>query len=299
MRTARGNQRRGTHTSADYIVEVTTRSRSARRRRRRNLSFWTLRLVFLAALGVGSFYAFEALLDRFFFSNPTYQIRSIKTELDQVLTRNDLKRITGLEVGRNIFTVDLAEIDQRLREIDMVQEVYVSRQLPDTITLRLESRRPVAWIAESVQPVPPSLMIDATGTIMRPKKIRKAYYQLPMIYGVDLVKLEANDPLHHRDVQAALDLLARVSARRNPLLQVRSLDVRRGYAIEIINHQNARIMIQPTNLAQQLARLEKLLNHCQETGRVLESVNLIVDRNMPVRFALMKPPAEPLNQGTN
>lgn len=40
------------------------------------------------------------------------------------------------------------------------------------------------------------------------------------------------------------------------------------------------------DLPSQLERLRKLLDHCQETGRRIQTANLMVSRNTPVTFVL-------------
>jgi hypothetical protein len=42
----------------------------------------------------------------------------------------------------------------------------------------------------------------------------------------------------------------------------------------------------PQNFPEQIDRLQKLLEHCRETGRQIESVNVIPQRYTPVRFLL-------------
>lgn len=281
-----GNTRRGSSGSAHYLHEVTKRSRSARRRRRRRLWRWAFRILLLAVLGVTSFFGFETALEKFFFNNPAYDLTHIDAELDGVLSEREVEHLAGVRKGQNIFLVDLAKVDHRLRQIPMVESVEVARQLPDTLIIRVHARQPVAWVAENTLPVPPSLLIDADGVIMRPRLVRKEFYGLPMIYGVDRKRLEDGDLLHERDLRAALDLLARIRARSDSLLRIRSVDISRGYAIEMINDQNARILIRTTDLSTQLARLERLLEHCAETNRVLCEVNLMVERNIPVKFAM-------------
>jgi hypothetical protein len=61
----------------------------------------------------------------------------------------------------------------------------------------------------------------------------------------------------------------------------------------VVNDSNSRITFAAADFEEQLARLEKLLMHCSETGRALESVNLMVRRNTPVTFVMAAaPPVE-------
>ena len=74
-------------------------------------------------------------------------------------------------------------------------------------------------------------------------------------------------------------------------MHIRAIDVSRGYCLEVVNDANARILFGIADFEEQLARLQQLLAHCNETGRSLERVNLMVKRNTPVNFV---PVANPL-----
>jgi hypothetical protein len=77
------------------------------------------------------------------------------------------------------------------------------------------------------------------------------------------------------------------------MLHIRTIDISRGYCIEVVNDGNARILFATSDFEEQLARLQQLLAHCDESGRALESVNLMVKRNTPVTFvASATPPPE-------
>ncbi len=77
------------------------------------------------------------------------------------------------------------------------------------------------------------------------------------------------------------------------MLHIRTIDISRGYCIEVVNDANARILFATSDFEEQLARLQQLLAHCNDSGRALESVNLMVKRNTPVTFvASATPPPE-------
>ena len=42
-------------------------------------------------------------------------------------------------------------------------------------------------------------------------------------------------------------------------------------------------------------KLQRLLEHCRDTGREIESVNLMVAKNTPVKFVMAAPP-EPVSE---
>jgi len=283
--------------SADYVLEVTTRSSSARRRRRLRVLTWCVRLVALAVLGVGAYVGVREGLDRFFFSNPDYTLRTINLELDGILGREEALETTGLREGLNIFEVDLAALDASLRRISMVRQVAIERTLPDTLSIRLESRDPVAWVAAPGESGDPSasadsLLVDVGGSLMRPRTIHPEFLHLPAIYGVSGETVVEGSRSDHDGLRHALALLDAVTKFPESLLRIRSIDASRDYRLDVVNDAHARIIFDLDDYPGQLARLQKLLLHCAETGRQLESVNLMVRRNTPVKFVVAA--ADPL-----
>lgn len=295
------NRRLRRNTAADYVLEVSTKSSSARRRRRRRILGWCVRLFLLVGIGIAAFYGVRAAMDRFFFTNPDYTLRKIELELDGVITREELLGDCGLREGGNIFAIDLASVEKTLRRVPMVRNVVIERILPDTISIRLESRDPVAWVAVGgetgdLSASSQSLLVDAAGTLMRPRRILPEFLMLPAIYGVENDALQDGSSLQNEDFHASLQLLAEVAARPECLLRIRSIDLSRGYRMDVITDQNAHIIFSTTDLGQQLDRLQQLLAHCAESGRLLESVNLMVRRNTPVTFVMASTFPSPFNK---
>jgi cell division protein FtsQ len=297
IRTTRktGNRRLNRSSAADYLLEVSTKSSSAKRRKRQKIQGWIFKTIFLVLLAGAAFYGAREAFDRFFYSNPDYTLTRIDLELDNVLTREEALEATGLREGANIFSVDLAAVEKILRTEPMASDVRIERILPDRIAVKITSRIPVAWIAPEGETGDPSmspnaLLADSDGILMRPRRVLPEHIHLPVIYGVKSDNIRQGEPLHSEDLRLALLLLTEVAARPESLLRIRSLDISRGYRIDVINDQNARIFFSTAEFGEQLDRLQKLLLHCAETGRTLDTVNLMVRRNTPVTFVMATAP---------
>lgn len=293
-----GNRRRRRTTSAHYVLEVTTRSKWAQQRRRQMWAGWAVRLFLVAALAVGAYFGARTIFDRFFFSNPEYTLRHIDLELDGIMTRAEFLEKTGLQEGINLFVVDLPALEKSLRAESMTSQVNIQRVLPDRLTVRLRSHVPVAWVAAEGETGDPSasphaLMVNAQGLLLKPRHLHPQFLSLPAIYGVKDDNIRQGEPLDCEDLRMALQLLAENAARPDSLLRIRSLDVSHGYRIDVLNDQNARIIFANSDFAPQLDRLQQLLLHCAETGRTLDTVNLMVKRNTPVTFVMATASAGP------
>jgi hypothetical protein len=114
-----------------------------------------------------------------------------------------------------------------------------------------------------------------------------------VIYGLKSDNMREGEALQIDDMRNALKLLETVAQRPESLLKIRTMDVSKGYRIDVVNDTNSRIIFAASDYEEQLARLQKLLVHCSETGRALETVNLMVRRNTPVTFVMAAaPPVE-------
>jgi cell division septal protein FtsQ len=277
------------------LLDVRMRTSTARRRRRAWIFRWLTNLFLVAVIGAAAFFGLQAALDKFFFKNAEYTLRRISFELDEILTREEALAVTGLREGVNIFSVDFEKVEAALRAIPQVQDVRLDRNLPDQIDVSITARRPIAWVAAAGETGDPSaseksLLVDAGGFLMRPRRIMPDYFHLPAIYGVKSDNVRDGEALPGEDLRLAIRLIETVSRHPDSLLHIRAIDVSRGYCLEVVNDTNARILFATADFEEQLARLQQLLSHCNESGRTLERVNLMVKRNTPVTFVASADP---------
>jgi cell division septal protein FtsQ len=285
---------RSTLTRAN-LLDVRMRTSTARRRRRAWIFRWLTNLFLVAVIGAAAFFGLQAALDKFFFKNAEYTLRRISFELDEILTREEALAVTGLREGVNIFSVDFEKVEAALRAIPQVQDVRLDRNLPDQIDVSITARRPIAWVAAAGETGDPSaseksLLVDAGGFLMRPRRIMPDYFHLPAIYGVKSDNVRDGEALPGEDLRLAIRLIETGSRHPDSLLHIRAIDVSRGYCLEVVNDTNARILFATADFEEQLARLQQLLSHCNESGRTLERVNLMVKRNTPVTFVASADP---------
>jgi len=289
------NRRACRPSSRDHLLDVRIRTSTARHRRNEKVGGWIWTLLVVVGLGAGIFFGARAALDRFFFENTEYTLRRITLDLDRALTREEALDASGLHEGGNIFSVDLAKVKTALLKFPQVEFVRVERELPDHLSIKLTARKPVAWVAPPGETGDPSaseksLLVDASGFLMRPLHVLPEYFHLPSIYGAQSDNISAGDLLPGEDLRLALALIDKVSRTPESLLRIRTLDISRGYCIEVVSDRNAHIIFDAEDLEGQLNRLQQLLAHCEESSRTLNTVNLMVKRNAPVTFVVAAAP---------
>src|SRR5437879_6910036 len=63
------------------------------------------------------------------------------------------------------------------------------------------------------------------------------------------------------------------------------MDVSKGYCLLVTDKNHARVTFGFNDLETQLRRLEQFLTYCDDSKQELGTVNLLVQRNIPVTFA--------------
>jgi cell division septal protein FtsQ len=163
----------------------------------------------------------------------------------------------------------------------------VQRVLPNRLVITIQERRPVAWVVAS-DSVPPTFenafLVDRRGILLKPKGSAPEYAGLPVILGVETSSLVAGQALDREEVKAALELLRDAAEILQTRLQIQSIDVSKEYCLVVTDKQRSVVTFGTDDLVLQLRRLERLMIYCEKNSKELQTVNLLVQRNIPVTF---------------
>ena len=283
-----------------HLLDVKVRSRKAvaHRNRRALIVFSKLALIvaIIAGIYVGGRYAAK----RFFLENPDYKLSAIEVQTDGTLQREQILNVADIREGENIFRVNLARVHDRLQDLAQVDEVEVVRKLPGEVDIRIVERKPIAWITSEKQVADPfasdaAFLVDGRGVLMKEKKLLSEYLGLPLIVGCQSESLEDGKTVQSPETRAALELL-RLSSRSfmQTRFQIREIDVSKGYCLVVTDKNHSKVTFGFDNLDTQLQRLEQFLVYSDDAHREIATVNLLVQRNIPVTWA--KPAVEVINE---
>ena len=175
-----------------------------------------------------------------------------------------------------------------IRDRPQVKHVELQRVLPNKIVIEINERRPVAWLASTQTDDPSasekSSLIDSAGVVFKPKRQMAEYLRLPSIYGVDAENFPPGEVVDNPEVLSALELI-RQNGDANRF-QLQSIDLSKGYCMIATDAKRAKITFGLDNVDRQLERLGAVLDYTYNTHRDLQTVNLMVERNIPVTFAV-------------
>jgi cell division septal protein FtsQ len=294
QRVSNSRQRRQQH-----LLDVKVRSRTITQLRNRRIMVLVSKVVLAGVVCTGVVLGVREGARRLFFENPDYAVNQIEVQTDGTLQREQILETAQLREGENIFRVDLAGIHDRLQQLPQVEEVEVERKMPAEIDIRIVERKPVAWITREKEISDPfasdaAFLVDARGVLMKEKKMLPEYLALPLIAGCVSQSLEAGKVVESYDAKAALELLG-LSTRSfmQTHFQIREIDLSKGYCLLVTDKNRTQVTFGFDGLEKQLQRLEQFLVYSDDSKRELATVNLLVQRNIPVTFA--KAAAEIIN----
>ncbi|MEO8043918.1 MAG: FtsQ-type POTRA domain-containing protein [Spartobacteria bacterium] len=288
-----GNRRLSTsrQRKQQHLLDVKVRARRASHHRNRRILLVLSKIALVILLGAGAYYGVRTGLSRFFFDNPDYQLSTIAVQTDGTLQRDQVLKTGALREGLNIFSVNLAQVHDRLQQLPQIDEVQVERKMPNEIDITITERKPIAWITSEKAISDPfasdaAFLIDARGILMKEKKLLPEYLALPLITGCSSEGLVPGKAVDSFEAKAALELLRLTTTSfMQTRFQIREVDVSKGYCLLVTDKNHTRVMFSFENLDQQMQRLEQFLVYSDDTQRPIETVNLLVARNIPVTFA--------------
>jgi cell division protein FtsQ len=274
-----------------HLLDVKVRSRRATQHRIRKAMGVLSRVILVAALCGAGYAGVREAAKRLLFENSDFQLKTIELQTDGTLQREQVLKVADLHEGENIFNVNLARVHDRIQQLPQTDEVEVVRKLPAEIDIHVLERKPVAWITSEKEISDPftsdaAFLVDARGVLMKQKKLLPEYLGLPLILGCSSESLEAGKVVESPEAKTALELL-RLSTRSflQMRFQIREIDISKSYRLLVTDKNRARVTFGFNDLQTQLRRLEQFLVYCDDSKQELGTVNLLVQRNIPVTFA--------------
>ena len=285
-RVSTSRQRRQQH-----LLDVKVRARRVSHHRNRRILLVVSKIVLVIAACAGVYYGIRTGLSRFFFDNPDYRLSTIEIHTDGALQRDQILKAGGLREGLNIFSVNLVQVHDRLQQLSQVDEVQVERKMPNEIDITITERKPISWITSEKTVTDPfaseaAFLVDARGVLMKEKKLLPEYLALPLITGCSSEALVPGKTVDSLEAKAALELLRLTTTSfMQTRFQIREVDVSKGYCLLVTDKNHTRAMFGFDHLEVQMQRLEQFLVYSDDSQRQIETVNLLVARNIPVTFA--------------
>lgn len=232
------------------------------------------------------------------------RIRSLVLVTDGVLDKGWLARTLAVPANATLMGIDLAQMRSRVLADSQVSSAAVLRNFPDTLTVRISERSPVARVmAQTGGEAPGMLLVSRDGVVFAGTGFDPAMIaSLPWIEGVTLVRHGASiAPIE--GMPAVADLLASAKLEAEGLYrtwQVVSMGrLASDGDIEVRTSTGIRVIFGTReDYLRQIARLDLLIDATTDATRPLREVNLSLGAEVPVAYGtaaptLASPPARP------
>ncbi|MBN1947590.1 MAG: FtsQ-type POTRA domain-containing protein [Bradymonadales bacterium] len=151
----------------------------------------------IASLPVGIYYAYHALM-----VSPYFLITSIQLTGNEMVDREEILTLAGLDQPRNLLTVDGERVEHLLLANPWIVSASVERELPRTLHVDVTERQPAGWLFYGEL-----FRIDGEGVVIEAG--RAAEVDGPLITGIEPVLRGDQGQINATRVQTALRLAER------------------------------------------------------------------------------------------
>ena len=255
-----------------------------------------------AGVGLWVMVASGKVWQRAFRNSTDYAVGQFELITNGVITGPQVTAATGLRPDQNITELDLGQIRRQLLNLPQVGAAEVERRLPNYLSIRLTERRPAAWLACEKQGLRAldsrGLLLDAEGVVFPAGVMLNQYTTLPVIHCADLSSVTNGRPVEIPLVRQALTLVKLMRSQAwTPPMAVEQIQLINRFTMRVQMDTDALFTFHPDDLEKQIARLDAILHKVGNSGAKISSVNLQLERNVPVTFFDPPPAAGLKNPG--
>lgn len=226
-----------------------------------------------------------------FLKNPQFTLRQVVVKTEGPATAEQIVRVSAITHGMNLLTVNLREIQRRILEMPQVKSVKISRDYHGRMTLAVDQRQPVAWIACAklgMRAGTPETgyFLDAEGTLFPCEVVTETYSKLPVIQHEALNQNQPGKKISDLSVTAALSLLEKLQKRQRgkTALAVREIATQYSWGLNVTFDDRTRVFFGIDDLDDQLARMDRITLEAGHRGWKIDTLNVLVRENIPITF---------------
>lgn len=283
-------RRKPTADETDWILldaHVSPTRKRAVRRKRANWMVRGLAIVCLCATApLGAKFAYESI----FFENEEFVLNRLNVQTDGVLRQHHVLEVSNVAVGMRLMDLDLRGIRERIEKLPVVDEVVVSREMPDKLNILVRERTPVAWVSCPPLGVRPGntergFLVDEDGILFRCLDLTDSVSSLPVIETFTMADPVEGEKLKTKGLGPALRLIAEAARSDDSLTEsIHLVRLRNEWSLQAHYRSGLRAVFGAFDIERGLADLEVIVDQVAEAGATLATVDLVASENIPVTF---------------
>lgn len=197
---------------------------------------------------------------KYFSSSSTYKLKKIEIKGLNRLTREKVIAISGLKLGQNIFSINIKNTKNVLKNIRQIDNIELERNYPDTILITVNERVPVAQLITDASGNATKL-VDENGVIFSgemaelPKIVRTADERALKCIARFLPEIKKADSGFYGNIATIC-----ASSPDDIILNVYGIDIRWGKADD--------------KLKEKVTDLKSVLTHMAEMKKKCSSIDI-------------------------
>ena len=228
----------------------------------------------------------------------TDRVRSLVLVTDGVLDKVWLAKILAIAPDSTLMGLDLTKLRSKVLADPQVASAAIARNFPDSLTVRISERSPVArMMAQADSAAPKMLLVSRDGVSFAGTGFDPAMVEtLPWIDGITVSRVgTALAPIE--GMRAVSDLLASAKLEAENLYRTwRVISLARlatDGEIEVHTRDGMKIIFgTKEDYLRQIARLDLLVDASKDPTRPLSEVNLALGSQVPVSYGKAAPSLE-------
>lgn len=217
-----------------------------------------------------AFFIGIAIFWNFLLRSPYLLVKEVKVKGGQKVSANEVLRLSKINPGSDILTLNLKEISAKIKKNPWIDEVRVSRRFPNQIEIEIKERKPLALINLDTL-----YLVDSKGIIFKKLEIEEKL-DFPVLTGLSWEDLKNNPNLSSYLINKAIYLL-NLSKKDNRILsweEISEINLNQTLGLSIFTLGGTQIKIGSDNFKEKLVQLEKVQKDVEKRFKKAESIDL-------------------------
>lgn len=252
---------------------------------------WSLGITtVLVALAFGLHVGLGLVAGKLLYENPRYDLRKIVIEPEGHFSMRSIRQAAGLELGQNLWTLDLGRITRDLQALPYIATARVERHFPDKLSIVVTERQPVVKIVgiNTDLGTRETFYLDRDCMVLKPREGEKIGPNLPEIIGLTgRDELQPGTQVDQASLRRALEILDAIDKtdELHTSISIRSIDLSQPLSITMTTTRDLSIVFRLDYIDQQMVRLQQIFEtFVDKQQRTLRSIDLTPNINVPITF---------------
>lgn len=230
-----------------------------------------------------------------FYRNPDFRLQSLDLNENPVVDELGVAAAAGIDLtaGVNLFEINIAAAEDKLRGLRALTDVHIERHLPGTLVVRVTARTPKAWIVSPEAGLTRArtvggLLVDELGIAYPcPERQVAAATALPVVElpASPEHPLEAGTRVTQPELDRCLRLLE-AAYKEDPAAGswIDSVAQANAWSLRLKTRVGTTAVFALGDHERQIQNLRAAMEHAATRGETIETINLIPRHNIPVTF---------------